>query len=291
MTAVAASRATVRDLLELTKPRITTLVVLTAGAAYYVASQGPVRGDRLLHTLIGTAFVAAGTSALNQVVEAPADALMRRTMRRPIPAGRLAAGPAGAFAWSLGAVGIWYLAAQVGWPVALLAAATLLSYIFVYTPLKRRTSLATIVGAVPGALPVLGGWVAARGRLETEAWLLFGILFLWQMPHFLALAWIYRVDYERAGFRMLSLDADGRHTFGQATLYAAALLPVALAPAVVGRAGVWYFWGALGLSLWMAATAVAAARDPSSRNAMRAFRATLIYLPALLLLMMADRVG
>jgi protoheme IX farnesyltransferase len=216
---------------------------------------------------------------------------MRRTRDRPIPAGRLGRTPAAVFAVTLAILGCWYLAARVNPPTALLAAATLLSYVGMYTPLKRRSSLATLVGAVPGALPAVGGWVAARGSADVGAWVLGAILFLWQMPHFLALAWIYRRDYARAGFRMLGGDGDGAALFATALLYAAALVPAALAPSVLGLAGLWYLLGALGLSLWLVAATAAARRDATARSAGRVFRITLLYLPVLLVLMILDKVG
>jgi len=271
------SRAGPGVFLELTKPRIVLLVLLTVAAAFVLGSEGAVALPLLAHTLFGTALVAGGTNALNQVAEAELDALMRRTRRRPLPSGRLDRGPAGAFAWSLLA--------------ALLAALTLISYVYLYTPLKRRTTLSTLVGAVPGALPVVGGWAAARGDLGVGAWILFAILFLWQVPHFLALAWLYREDYDAAGMRMLSVgDPDGRATFRQATLASVALLSAALAPTMIGLAGPAYFWGALVLTLWFVLASGRAAIGPSAAGARRLFKVSVAYLPALLALMMLDKV-
>jgi protoheme IX farnesyltransferase len=187
---------------------------------------------------------------------------------------------------------VGYLAVTVNPATALLAAATLVSYVFVYTPLKRRTTLSTVVGAVPGALPVLGGWAAAGAPLSRDAWVLFWILFLWQLPHFLALAWLYREDYRRAGLRMLSVDdTDGRKTFRQAVLYALALLPVSLAPTIAGVAGAPYFVGALLLSLWLVWASLRALYRASDRNATRLFSASVTYLPVLLVLMVVDRLA
>jgi protoheme IX farnesyltransferase len=279
------------DFLQLTKPRIVLLVVLTVAAGFYLGVVGRVSAPLLLHTLVGSALVAAGTNALNQVLEADLDALMRRTMCRPIPSGRLSAVAGGAFAWAVGAGGVAYLAVFVNVVAALLAALTLGSYVFIYTPLKRRTSFATLIGAVPGALPIVGGWAAARGVPEMGAWILFAILFLWQLPHFLALAWIYREDYSRAGFRMISRgDPGGSSTFRQATVYAAALLSVALAPTLVGVAGTAYFWGGLVLSAWMLWAAASAAWTPTPEHARRLFKASVMYLPALLTLMVLDKI-
>lgn len=280
-----------RAFYDLTKPRIVGLVLVTVAAAFALASDGPVQWLLLLHTLLGTAAVAAGTNALNQVLEADVDALMPRTRRRPLPSGRLAPGPAAVFAWALGLGGVGYLAVMVNPVAAVVAALTLGSYVFVYTPLKRRTSLATLVGAVPGALPVVGGWAAARGQPGPEAWVLFGIMFLWQLPHFLALAWLYRDEYAAAGLRMLSVgDPDGRATFRQASLASVALLSASLTPTLMGLAGPAYFWGALVLSAGLAALAGAAAFAPTRGRALRLFRASVVYLPALLTLMLLDKI-
>jgi len=285
--------STLRALIELTKPRIVMLVVITVVAGFLVAPapEGAL-AVTLLHAAIGTALVAAGTNALNQVAERDVDAIMRRTQARPLPTGRLDVRQAQVFAWTAGIAGVTYLAVFVNTLTAVLAAATLVSYVFVYTPLKRRTTLATVVGAVPGALPVLGGWAATGAGLGREAWILFGIVFLWQLPHFLALAWLYRDDYRRAGLRMLSVeDSNGRKTFSQAAVYAAALLPVSLAPALGGAVGLPYFLGALALSLWLVWASMRALRWVSDRNAARLFGASVTYLPVLLVLMVLDRLA
>jgi heme o synthase len=245
-----ARRARAADFLALTKPRIVALVVLTVAAGYVLArpavvSVGPSTAvwlAVLFHTLLGTALVAGGTNALNQVAERDVDALMHRTRSRPLPAGRLTPLAATLFAWAIALLGLAELAAFVNAATAILAAATLVSYVYVYTPLKRRTTVATLVGAVPGALPIVGGWAAAGAPLDIRAGTLFGLMFLWQIPHFLAIAWMYREDYARAGLKMLSVgDEDGGATFRQATLNAAALLPVGLVPFVLGMAGAVYF--------------------------------------------------
>ncbi|TFG54159.1 MAG: protoheme IX farnesyltransferase [Gemmatimonadales bacterium] len=279
------------DFLELAKARIVGLVLVTVAAGFYVANPTDIRWVLLLHTLIGTAMVAAGTNALNQILERDVDALMHRTANRPLPTGRITVRTASAVAWAGGALGVGYLALLVAPVVAALAALTLLTYVFVYTPLKRTTSLATLVGAVPGALPIVGGWVAAGGPLGGEALVLFAVLFLWQIPHFLALAWMYREDYSRAGLHMLSVDdLDGTVTFRQATLYALVLVPFSVAPVAFGLAGWLYFWGALGLSGWMLQVAWQAARCPSRRAAGRLFKASVLYLPALLALLVSNAV-
>ncbi len=274
------------DFVELAKPRIVVMVMLTAAAGFWLAGPAPEQAMILFHVLVGTVLVASGTNALNQVNERDRDALMRRTQARPVPAGRLSVAAARVFAWSTGLAGVAYLAAFVNALTGAIAAATLISYVFLYTPLKTRTTVSTLIGAVPGALPIVGGWAAARGALSGEAWVLFWIMFLWQLPHFLALAWLYRDDYARAGFKMLSVgDPDGRMTFWHATLYAAALLPVSLAPTIVGIAGMTYFVGALILSGAFLLASAAAVRHCTTSNAKRVFKLSLAYLPALLILM------
>jgi protoheme IX farnesyltransferase len=279
-------------LLELAKPRIVGLVAVTAAAGFYLAAASGVDLGLFLHTMIGTILVAAGTNALNQVAERDLDALMHRTARRPLPSGRLSYALAATAAWASGCVGVLYLVAFVNALTAVIAAVTLLSYVFVYTPLKRRTSLNTLIGAIPGALPIVGGWTAAGGSVGIEAWALFWILFLWQLPHFFALAWIYRDDYARAGFRMLSVgDEDGRQTFQQAGLFALVLLPVSLTPSLIGLTGPWYFFGAVALSSWLVWVGVRAARDRTTVVARRLFLTSVWYLPVLLALMIANKVA
>jgi protoheme IX farnesyltransferase len=246
----------------------------------------------LANALVGTALVAGGTNALNQISERDVDALMRRTRNRPLPAGRLDAAAARWFAWAIAVIGVAQLAVVVNLTTALLAALTLVSYVFAYTPLKRRTSIATIVGAVPGALPIVGGWTATGAPLDERAWVLFGILFLWQMPHFLALSWMYKADYARAGLRMLSIDDEtGVMTFRQAALNAAALIPISLAPSALGMAGGLYFIVAVLLSGMLLVLSIAAARSPSPQSARRLFLSTLVYLPVLLGVLVANRLA
>ena len=304
---VAASLGAPADYLALTKPRIVALVLLTVAAGFVVALPAAARvgfeGNAgtapllvqlwiLANVLCGTALVAAGTNALNQVAERDVDALMRRTQNRPLPAGRLDPNAARLFAWAIAVLGIAQLAVLVNVGTAVLAALTLVSYVFAYTPLKRRTSLATLVGAVPGALPIVGGWAGTGAPLDAGAWVLFGILFLWQMPHFLALSWMYRADYARGGFRMLSIeDETGAMTFRQAALNAGALIPISLAPTVLGIAGRTYFVAAVLLSGMLVVLSVAAARSPSPKTARRLFLSTLVYLPLLLGVLVANRIS
>jgi protoheme IX farnesyltransferase len=288
MTVLALPRARAADFIALGKPRIVGLIVLTMVAGFLLAPGGGA--VPLALAVIGTTLVAAGTNALNQLYERDVDALMRRTQRRPLPARRLSV-PAGAtFAWGCGVGGVVWLAVFTNATTAAIAAFTLVSYVFLYTPLKRKSTLATLVGAIPGALPIVGGWTAGGGRLGPEAWALFWIMFLWQMPHFLSLSWIYREDYRRAGLRMLSVtDVDGRETFHQAALYALALVPVSLAPALLGVSGPVYFVGALALSLWLVTRSLSAWRDRSPKSAARLFAASNMYLPMLLLLLVLNR--
>ena len=282
--------STAADLVELTKPRIVVMVMVTVAAGYWMAFPSGAQAFGLFHVLLGTALVAGGTNALNQVAERDIDGLMHRTRGRPLPAGRLSVARARSFAWLLGVGGVAYLTMTVGWLVASLAAVTLITYVFLYTPLKRHTTVATLIGAVPGALPIAGGWAAATGNVTVGAWILFWILFLWQLPHFLALSWLYREDYARADLKMIGQDdADGRRTFGFASLYAAALLPVSLLPTLLGITGPVYFLGAVLLSAGYFAVNAAAANSASALSARRAFRVSLAYLPLLLLLMVVSR--
>lgn len=290
MTVLALPRTTAADFLALGKPRIVAFIVITVAAGFLLAPAAGADPATLLHAVLGTTLVAAGTNALNQLFERDVDALMRRTERRPLAAGRLSTVAGAAFGWTAGAAGIAWLGWFTNGTTAALAALTLASYVFLYTPLKRKSTLATLIGAVPGALPIVGGWTAAGGDLGPGAWVLFWIMFLWQLPHFLALSWIYRDDYRRAGLRMLSVtDGDGKETFRQASLYALALFPVSLAPTLLGLSGTTYFVGALLLSGSLVAVSLSAARVRSPRSAGRLFAASNLYLPVLLLLMVLNR--
>jgi heme o synthase len=280
----------VNGLVELSKPRITQLVVLTAAAGFYLGSRGAFHLGVFAWTLLGTALVAAGTNAFNMLRERSVDAEMRRTRNRPLPSGRVSPGRALLFATLSATAGIGLLAWRVNLLTAGLALLTLVSYVWAYTSLKRRSTLNTLVGAVPGALPVLGGWTAAGGALDAPAFALFWTLFLWQLPHFLALAWMYREDYRTAQLRMLSVeDPDGRRTALMALLYAAALLPVSLMPTLLGVTGEVYFWGALALGVSYAIAAGLMLRD-ANRRAWWVFLASIVYLPALLSLAVLDKI-
>jgi heme o synthase len=288
--APAARAGVVRDFLALTKPRVNFLVVLTTLVGYQLGARGFSNVALLVHTVVGTALVAAGAAAFNQLLERESDALMRRTRLRPVASGRLRLREAGWFAVALSVVGLFQLALGANLLAAGVALATIGSYAVVYTPLKTRTSLATVVGAVPGALPPMIGWAAATGTLSIEAWVLFAIVFVWQMPHVLAISWMYREDYERGGIRVLPVEEpDGASTSRQTMSYAAALLPISLLPSVVGLAGTVYFAAALVFSLGILALSFDFARHRTAPRARRLFFASLLYLPVLWLLMLVDR--
>ena len=278
------------DLVSLTKPRVVVMVLVTTVVGYYVALAGAPDYGRLIALVIGTLLAAGGTLALNQYWERDVDALMERTRTRPLPEGRLAPLEALLFGAGLTAAGLAVLALGVGWLATLVTAATFVLYIFAYTPLKLRTSLCTIVGAVPGALPPVTGWAAARDDLALGAWVLFGILFLWQLPHTLAIGRLYQADYARAGVRLLPvIDAEGRATERQILSGCVALLAVSLLPTLIGLAGGVYFAGALLLGGGFVAFGAQQALTPSPLRARRVLLASLLYLPALLALLAFDK--
>jgi len=279
------------DLAAMTKPGITLMVALTTALGFLLAG-GPVLSWQLAAALLGTCLVAAGASVLNQFWERATDALMRRTAGRPLPAGRLDPDVALLFGVMLGIAGLLELALAVNALTAALGAAALAGYVFVYTPLKKVSSLATVVGAIPGALPPMMGWCAVRGEIDLAAWALFGILFFWQMPHFLAIAWLCREDYARGGFPMLPvIDPGGAWTARQSVLYGAALVPVSLLPSLLGLAGGLYFAGALALGLAYLGCGLAFARRRSTPGARRLMLASLLYLPAVLAVLLLDRLA
>ena len=288
---LSPARTRTGDFVALAKPRLNLLVVASALAGYAMAGGDTNQVFVLLCTILGTGLVAGGASAYNQIIERHADALMHRTRLRPLPDGRLGVGEALAFATALSSLGLITLAVAVNTLSAIVALATLLSYVVVYTPLKRVTSFATVIGAIPGALPPVIGWAAAREGLSQGAWLLFGIVFLWQLPHFLSIAWMFREDYARGGFPMLPvLDPDGRSTGRQSVIYSAALVPVSLAPTLIGLTGDAYFIGAFALAALFMALTVKFALSRSRSDARRLFFGSIIYLPLLWILMIADRV-
>jgi protoheme IX farnesyltransferase len=278
------------DFFSLTKPRLNLLVLVTTMGGLYLAAPEGVGVATAVHTMIGTALVAGGAAALNQVLERDTDRLMRRTRGRPLPGRRLAVAESLWFGAGLSVAGLAQLAIAVNITAAWVAGVTLASYVFFYTPLKTRTSLSTLVGAVPGALPPVIGWAAATGSVSLPAMVLFGIVFFWQMPHFLAIAWMHRDDYARAGIPLLPvLDTDGRRTGRQALQYAVALVPVSLLPVLVGLADAVYAGVALGLGAIMVWVSARFARDRTVANARRLFLFSLVYLSVLWTALVADR--
>jgi len=290
-TTVAASEASRPALyLALTKPDVSFLVVMTTVAGYALGSHGPLDWLRMAHTVFGTTLIAAGTSALNHYFERDTDALMRRTASRPLPSGQLSPREAFWFAISLLGFGTLYLALATNVLATSLGIATSLLYLCAYTPLKRRSTAATFVGAFPGAVPPLIGWAAARGTLNLEAWFLFAMLFLWQFPHFDAISWVYREDYKRAGIKMLpTVDPEGNRTFREILMTAALLVPVSLLPAVTGLAGARYFFGALVLGIMLVEVCLWAAASKTNVRAKWLMHATVLHLPLLLGLLIYDK--
>ncbi len=275
---------------ELVKARLTLLVLLTTLVGFYLGASSPVDYGRMLNTLWGTALVAAGAAALNQLLEREHDARMRRTEDRPLPSGRISPNAVLLLGATLSLVGLTWLLLAVNAITALLGVITLASYLFLYTPLKRVTVLNTAVGAIPGALPPLMGWTAATGGVSAEGWALFAILFFWQMPHFMAIAWLYREDYSRAGFRMLSgVDPEGRRTAASAVRNTLALLVISLFPYLLHISGAAYLGGAVVLGLLFLGFAIVFARSLTERSARRLFLASILYLPLLLGLLVADK--
>jgi heme o synthase len=275
----------------LTKPDVSFLVLITTAAGYYMGARGPIDWLRLVHAVFATMLIAAGTAALNHYVERGSDRQMRRTASRPLPSGVLQPREALWFGVALCSAGAVYLYFVAGALASGLGVATCLSYLLAYTPLKKRTVWATFVGAFPGAIPPMIGWAAATGSLDRGAWLLFGILFLWQFPHFHAIAWMYREDYARAGILMLPVvDKQGTRTFRQIILTAAALVGVSLLPAIFGLAGVLYFFGALVVSVALLQVCLWAATAKTNVRAKWLMHATVLHIPLLLGLMVFDKV-
>lgn len=277
---------------ELFKARLTLLVLLTTLVGFYVGTRGSFDYWLMLHTILGTALMASGASALNQWWERSYDARMRRTRDRPLPSGRLQPQTVLVTGSVLSVLGLLYLALVVNVLTGLIGASSLCAYLFLYTPLKRVTWLNTAVGAIPGGLPPLMGWTAAQGQLSAEGWALFGILALWQVPHFMAIAWIYRDDYAKAGFQMLPvIDLDGRRTGRQAVTHSIALLLVSLWPFVLRLFGPVYLTGALILGAGFVWFALQFSRQLSMPRARQLFYASILYLPLLLGLMVLDKHG
>ena len=290
-----------RDYIELTKPRITWLILMSTGIGYFfglpqvpgwLAFLKSIHVVSLLHTIFGTGLIASGTAALNMWYEREADGQMRRTAQRPLPAGRITAGGALAFGVALSLFGFAELALEVNLLSGLIGLFTLTSYLFLYTPMKQRTWWSTTIGAIPGAMPPMIGYAAAAGRITVEAWVLFAILFLWQFPHFYSIAWMYREDYARAGIRMLPVvEPDGRSTARQIVLFGIALIPVSLIPAMLGMSGPVYVTGALLLGLWFLYSGLRVAFDRTILRARKVLMTSVFYLPLIYGLMLIDRPG
>jgi protoheme IX farnesyltransferase len=281
----------VKDYLELTKPRITWLIVMSTAVGYYFGHSGPWSLLLALHSLLGTALIASGTAALNQWYERDADRHMRRTQARPLPAGRLQPRQALVFGIALSLIGGLELGVFVNWLTSALGVATLVMYLFLYTPLKQKTWWSTTVGAIPGAMPPLIGYAAAANVLRPEAYVLGAILFLWQFPHFYAIAWMYREDYSRAGIRMLPVvEPDGESTARQILLYSVLLIPISLLPKWMGMTGSIYMVGALALGLGFLYSGIRVSMDRTKARARRVLLASVVYLPVLYALMVLDPV-
>ena len=279
---VAKRGVRVSDYLELSKSRIVLMVVITTAAGYAVGAEG-FSALLLLNTLVGTALVAAGTNALNQYIERDRDAKMHRTARRPLPAGHISPRAALLFSSAIAVIGTIYLGLAVNWLTAFLGAFTLTSYIFVYTPLKRVSTACTIIGAIPGAIPPLMGWTAATGSLGLGGWIMFAILFFWQLPHFMAISWMYREDYGRGGFMMLSVqDTDGKAVGRQAIFYSVLLLAVSVLPSFVGMAGIVYGVAATVCGLALLFASIKFHNERSVKRARALFMASNIYLLAMM---------
>ena len=288
--ALLGAKARVAAYVELTKPRITFLIVLTSAAGFALGSRGAVNYVLFAHAMLGIALLSSGIATLNQFMERELDRLMRRTADRPLPSGRLLPFEALWFGVVLTATAELYLALFVNVLTAALGLTVIAGYLFLYTPLKTRTTLSTAIGAFPGAMPPLIGWAAARGEVDISAWVLFAILFLWQFPHFLAIAWMYREDYGRAGIRMLPVvEPDGRVTGQQIITYALMLVPVSLLPAILGISGRVYLFAALVLGLLFLASSVRAAISKSNQHARQLLLASVLYLPLLFGVMVLNR--
>jgi protoheme IX farnesyltransferase len=292
----------VRDYAELTKARVTTLIVLTVWCGYFLGAHKLGVSSwslGLVHALLGVALVASGTAALNEVLESSVDARMRRTAQRPVPSGRMTRAHAAMVGLALTLGGSAYLAIYANLLTGLLVFLTSLVYLAAYTPLKKVSPICTFVGAFPGAMPVVLGWTAARGKLEVETLILFAIMFVWQFPHFLSIAWLYREDYEQGDIRMLPVvDSDGKSTVWRILAYSGALIPVSILPVALGMAGRVYLIGAIlmgatlfRVSMGMAYPQLPATAPASKPSARRLLRATIIYLPALFALMVANSGG
>jgi len=287
---IAIERSRIADYITLMKPELTFLSVITAMAGVFLASPGSIPFGVALHVLLGTALVGGGAGALNQLMEREYDGMMRRTEHRPLPSGRLSPVEVLVFGTTLSVLGILDLVLFTNFLTGFLAVVTLVTYLFLYTPLKRITPWSTAVGGIPGALPPVIGWTAARNEITLDAWVLFAVLFFWQMPHFFSLAWMYRKDYARAGYKLLTVvDSSGSTTSIHMIIYSTLLLFASIAPGVLGSAGVLYIIAASLLSTAFIASTVHLSVARTNEAARRVFFASLIYLPVLLLFMIIDK--
>ena len=290
--AIPTTLSSLGDYFELTKPSVVWLIVMSTAVGFYLGSSGSLSLLLFAHTLLATALLAGGTGALNQWAERDLDALMRRTEQRPLPAGRLRPVPALAFGIVITLMGVVYLGLAVNLLSAALGLLTTVSYLLLYTPLKTKTPFSTFVGSFPGAMPPLIGWAAARNDLSVGGWVLFAVLFLWQFPHFYSIAWMYREDYARAGIKMLPVvEPDGVSTGRQIVCYAAALIPVSLAPVLLGMAGTAYLAGAVLCGLGYLYFGVLTARVKTTLQARRLLQASVVYLPLIYSLLVLDKIS
>jgi protoheme IX farnesyltransferase len=275
--------------LELCKPRILSLVLVTTALGYFLGGHGFHDLKRFMITLFGAGMVCAGAAALNHYLERDSDAKMNRTKNRPLPRGIIAPNSAMLFGTNLVLTGVFILCTEVNLLTAFLSLLTAFLYILVYTPMKKISWLNTTIGAIPGAIPPMGGWAAASGQIDAGAWILFLIMFIWQHPHFYAIAWIFKDDYRQAGFKMLPVvEPDGKWTFIQAVLYSLVLIPISLVPSFIGMSGRIYFWGALACGIMLLYFSRSLQNSKSTRMAHQLLRASVIYLPVLLFLIVID---
>lgn len=288
---MASIQVRISDLFELAKPRIAVLSLITTLAGFYMATKGPLDFVLAANVVVGTALVAAGASAFNHLFERELDAQMERTQDRPLPSGRMTPGQVTVYAVVASIAGVIYLAITTTLLAAACGLVTLVLYVFVYTPMKRVTPLNTMVGAIPGALPPMIGWTAVTNEFSHAAWVLFAILYIWQIPHFMAIAWLYREQYANAGFKMVSVDDPGGvRTSREIIFQTLALLAISLLPTLLGVTGKVYFFAALVLGLGFLASASFIVFNRTDQNARRLLLASVIYLPLLLTFMVIDKV-
>ena len=283
------AKSKVSAFIELTKPRITILILISTALGYYLAESEMINYLNFFYTILGTAILSGGAGTINHCIEKDLDILMNRTKSRPIPAGLISIKTALSFGLAQSIIGFAILWVLVNQLTAILGLATIVLYLFVYTPLKKITWLNTTIGAIPGAMPALGGWAASANQLSPNAWILFAILFLWQHPHFYAIAIMCKDDYERAGFKMLPvIEKENHRTNRQIIWHAFLLIPVSLYFVVTGALGIFYFWGALLLGIVYLASGIPLLKESSIKNAKLLLRTSVVYLPLLLIIILID---